>query len=86
MRDHRSTSIAIAASALIAAGALAGSTAASAAEKIRYSMNWVPEGEHCGFYQAKATGLYDKAGLDVIKTENLYSFDGVKAFTVAQGQ
>jgi len=38
---------------------------ASAATKIRFSMNWVPEGEHCGFYQAKATGLYDKAGLDV---------------------
>jgi isocitrate dehydrogenase len=27
-----------------------------------------------------------KAGLDFIKTENLYSFDGKKAFTVAQGQ
>ncbi len=26
------------------------------------------------------------AGLDFIKTENLYSFDGVRAFTVAQGQ
>jgi isocitrate dehydrogenase len=27
-----------------------------------------------------------KAGLDFIKTENLYSFDGAKGFTVAQGQ
>lgn len=27
-----------------------------------------------------------KAGLNFIKTENLYSFNGVKAFTVAQGQ
>lgn len=27
-----------------------------------------------------------KAGLDCVKTENLYSFDGVKGFTVAQGQ
>ena len=27
-----------------------------------------------------------KAGLDFIKTENLYSFDGVRGFTVAQGQ
>jgi isocitrate dehydrogenase len=27
-----------------------------------------------------------KAGFDFIKTENLYSFNGVKAFTVAQGQ
>jgi NitT/TauT family transport system substrate-binding protein len=51
---------------LIVSGlALTAATAASAAEKIRYSMNWVPEGEHCGFYQAKAAGYYDKAGLDV---------------------
>jgi isocitrate dehydrogenase len=28
----------------------------------------------------------DKAGLDFIKTENLYSFNGKNAFTVAQGQ
>ncbi|MDF3024146.1 MAG: isocitrate dehydrogenase [Alphaproteobacteria bacterium] len=27
-----------------------------------------------------------KAGVEVIKTENLYSFDGVRGFTVAQGQ
>ncbi len=37
----------------------------SAAEKIRFGLNWLPEGEHCGFFQAKATGLYEKAGLDV---------------------
>jgi NitT/TauT family transport system substrate-binding protein len=36
-----------------------------AAEKIRFGLNWLPEGEHCGFFQAKAAGLYDKAGLDV---------------------
>jgi NitT/TauT family transport system substrate-binding protein len=38
---------------------------ANAAEKIRFGLNWLPEGEHCGFFQAKAAGLYDKAGLDV---------------------
>ncbi len=27
-----------------------------------------------------------KSGIEVIKTENLYSFDGVRGFTVAQGQ
>lgn len=52
-------------SALVAGMVFAGPGAAIAAEKIRYSMNWVPEGEHCGFYQAKAAGYYDKAGLDV---------------------
>ena len=33
-----------------------------AAEKIRFGLNWLPEAEHCGFFQAKAAGLYDKAG------------------------
>ncbi len=36
-----------------------------AAEKIRLGLNWLPEAEHCGFFQAKAAGLYEKAGLDV---------------------
>src|ERR1700712_5936732 len=39
--------------------------AAYSAEKIRFGLSWLPEGEHCGFFQAKAMGLYDKAGLDV---------------------
>jgi NitT/TauT family transport system substrate-binding protein len=39
--------------------------AAWAAEKIRFGLNWLPEGEHCGFFQAKAAGLYEQAGLDV---------------------
>jgi NitT/TauT family transport system substrate-binding protein len=38
---------------------------ARAATKIRFLTNWYAEAEHGGFYQAKATGLYDKAGLDV---------------------
>jgi NitT/TauT family transport system substrate-binding protein len=37
----------------------------SASEKIRFGLNWLPEGEHCGFFQAKAAGLYAEAGLDV---------------------
>jgi NitT/TauT family transport system substrate-binding protein len=36
-----------------------------AATKIRFLTNWFAEAEHGGFYQAKATGLYEKAGLDV---------------------
>jgi len=38
---------------------------AAALEKVRFGLNWLPEGEHCGFFQAKASGLYEKAGLDV---------------------
>src|ERR1700735_1014700 len=38
---------------------------AGAATKVRFLTNWFAEAEHGGFYQAKATGLYEKAGLDV---------------------
>lgn len=51
--------------ALLMAGAMASAPPAFALQKVRIGMNWLPEGEHCGFYQAKATGLYEKAGLDV---------------------
>jgi NitT/TauT family transport system substrate-binding protein len=36
-----------------------------AAEKVRFGLSWIAEAEHCGFFQAKAQGLYEKAGLDV---------------------
>src|SRR5882724_8961815 len=51
--------------ATLAILALLASPASWAAEKIRFGLNWLPEGEHCGFFQAKAAGLYEKAGLDV---------------------
>jgi NitT/TauT family transport system substrate-binding protein len=38
---------------------------AAALEKIRFGLNWLPEAEHCGFFYAKAAGLYEKVGLDV---------------------
>jgi len=46
---------------------LAGLTtlAAHADEKFVYMTNWFAQAEHGGFYQAVATGLYKKAGLDV---------------------
>jgi len=37
----------------------------AAPDKIRVALNWVPETEHCGFFQAEAAGLYRKAGLNV---------------------
>lgn len=36
-----------------------------AAEKLSFGLNWLPQAEHCGFYQAKAKGLYAAKGLDV---------------------
>src|SRR6202048_2145529 len=57
----RTTSI-----ALIATGAFFGSLAPTlAADKVTFLTSWFAQAEHGGFYQAKATGLYDKAGLDV---------------------
>lgn len=38
---------------------------AHAAEKVRFLTNWFAQAEHGGYYQAKATGLYEAAGLDV---------------------
>lgn len=40
-------------------------SAASALEKVKFGTNWVPEGEHGGFYQAVADGTYAACGLDV---------------------
>jgi NitT/TauT family transport system substrate-binding protein len=37
----------------------------AAADKIRFLTSWYAQAEHGGFYQAKATGLYTKNGLDV---------------------
>lgn len=31
----------------------------------RIALNWFPEAEHAGFYDAQATGLYKAAGLDI---------------------
>lgn len=45
--------------------ALTSVSASEAAEKLSYGLSWLPQAEHCGFYQAKAKGLYEAKGLDV---------------------
>jgi NitT/TauT family transport system substrate-binding protein len=45
--------------------AMAIAPAAQAEEKFVYMTNWFAEAEHGGFYQAVATGIYKKYGLDV---------------------
>jgi NitT/TauT family transport system substrate-binding protein len=42
-----------------------GAAGAQAQEKFTYMTNWYAQAEHGGFYQAVATGLYKKYGLDV---------------------
>jgi NitT/TauT family transport system substrate-binding protein len=52
--------------AIVGTGAIVGSLAPTlAADKVTFLTSWFAQAEHGGFYQAKATGLYDKAGLDV---------------------
>lgn len=50
---------------LIAAAAFAVCAGAQAQEKFTYMTNWYAQAEHGGFYQAVATGIYKKYGLDV---------------------
>ncbi|MDO8777288.1 MAG: ABC transporter substrate-binding protein, partial [Burkholderiaceae bacterium] len=45
--------------------ALAAGAQAQALEKFSYMTNWYAQAEHGGFYQAVATGIYKKYGLDV---------------------
>ena len=44
---------------------LAGSALAHALEPVNFATDWKAQAEQGGFYQAKALGLYEKAGLDV---------------------
>lgn len=56
---------AIAGIAATAALATFGARPARAADSVRFLTSWFAQAEHGGFYQAKATGLYAKNGLDV---------------------
>jgi NitT/TauT family transport system substrate-binding protein len=49
----------------MAAAALAASTAQAQPDKLTMQTNWRAQAEHGGYYQAVATGIYAKHGLDV---------------------
>ena len=49
----------------LAAAAPWGPARAQSADKLTFGTNWKAQAEHGGYYQAVATGLYKKAGLDV---------------------
>jgi NitT/TauT family transport system substrate-binding protein len=61
LSSHRPIRRVLAAS-LIAVGAVG---SAQAQEQFTYMTNWYAQAEHGGFYQAVATGIYKKLGLDV---------------------
>ena len=48
-----------------AAATLSLAAPAQAADKVTFLTSWFAQAEHGGFYQAKATGLYEKENLDV---------------------
>jgi NitT/TauT family transport system substrate-binding protein len=53
------------AAALLMLGAESASAQPPALTKVTFGTDWLAEAEHGGFYQAVATGLYRKHGLDV---------------------
>ena len=60
----RTKAKAVAVSLAAAAAFGAASSPAAAAEKFSYLTNWFAQAEHGGYYEAKAEGLYEKAGID----------------------
>jgi NitT/TauT family transport system substrate-binding protein len=62
---NRSVVRALTSAATGLASIVAMSATALAADKVTFLTSWFAQAEHGGFYQAKATGLYEKAGLDV---------------------
>ena len=51
--------------AMLCALAGLGATAATNAQTVRFGTDWKAEAEHGGYYQAIATGIYRRHGLDV---------------------
>jgi putative hydroxymethylpyrimidine transport system substrate-binding protein len=63
----------------IAAGLwLAGVVSANAAEKVNFSLNWVPGPQHTEFVAAKQNGFFEKHGLDVEMHPPASSTDPIK--------
>jgi NitT/TauT family transport system substrate-binding protein len=66
-RGGRSAAVlgAVAGVALVAAAAPLAAAPAQALDHVTFATNWKAEAEHGGFYQALATGIYRRHGLDV---------------------
>jgi len=62
MKTSASRLTSVASALLLSLGAVG---TAQAQEKFTYMTNWYAQAEHGGFYQAVATGIYKKYGLDV---------------------
>jgi NitT/TauT family transport system substrate-binding protein len=64
-RNWSTATIARGALALLGFAAVAAPHSAFALDKVSFITDWFPEAEHGCYYQAKADGTYEKAGLDV---------------------
>lgn len=49
----------------VAVGLMLANGSAQALDEVTFGTNWKAQAEHGGFYQAVATGIYEKHGLDV---------------------
>ena len=58
--------------------------AAHAQEKFTHLSNWFAQAEHGGYYQALATGLYKKAGLDVTLKQGGPQVNGMQLLAAGQ--
>ncbi len=66
------------AAAAAAAAVLAAPAAARAADEVKFSLDWVLNGTHAGYFTALAKGYYRDAGLDVTISRGFGSGDTVK--------
>ena len=55
----------IVAAAAMTAGIVTAMSSAQAADKVTMMISWRPQADYGGYYQAAATGIYQKYGLDV---------------------
>jgi NitT/TauT family transport system substrate-binding protein len=75
---------AVIAGAAAAAGSATLPRRARAATKITFLTSWFAQAEHGGFYQAQATGLYEKAGLDVTIRMGGPQINGLQLLTAGE--
>ncbi len=57
---------------------LVGAAIASAADKVKFALDWIPYGKHAMFYASIDKGFWKEAGLDVAMTRGFGSGDTVK--------
>lgn len=65
---------------------LSAMTTAHAADKVTFLTSWYAQAEHGGFYQAVATGIYKKYGLDVTIRMGGPQVNGMQILTSGQAE